>query len=147
MRKRITAALWIWALLLCACGPSTPFDSEGLNDFERQFRTATKSANLSTMLELYHLEGTDQETLRMLRAALQTELGLPITQITFEPLTGSPDERIDYEHEGQRYGPTLEPKLRMRVRYATEDRFTSLFTLGQRYDGAWRIISSRPRED
>jgi hypothetical protein len=42
------------------------------------------------------------------------------------------------------YGPTLKPGYRMRVRYATEDGFESLYTIGQNSAGSWRILSSKP---
>ena len=98
------------------------------------------------MLDLYALEGSKEYTINLLRNALVYESGMPVKSIEFEPLSGSPEEKIHYEHQGIKYGPTLEPLLRMRVRYSTDDRFESLFTIGQNADSEWRIISSRPIE-
>lgn len=98
------------------------------------------------MLALYELGGTTEWTINLLRTALLYEHQLPIRSIRFEPLSGAPEETIYFTHQGIEYGPTLEPRLRMRVRYATEDGFESLFTIGQNPEGAWRIVSSRPVE-
>ncbi len=81
----------------------------------------------------------------MLEKALEYEMGLPIQSITFEPLNGAPEERIDYVHNGTRYGPSLTPQKRMRIAYAVDDGFTSLFTLGQTTQGNWRIVCARPQ--
>ena len=96
------------------------------------------------MLAIDALAGTTDNTQNLHKNALLYELGLPIQSIEFEPLTGSPEESIEYSHQGMDYVTTLEPSLRMRVRYETEDRFESLFSIGQNDAGEWRIISSRP---
>jgi hypothetical protein len=144
---RAAAALLGAALaVLAACAPSGQDPSgEGLDAFAERFREANRSGTVAPMLELYHLEGVDADTRRMLRTALEYELGLPIADIGFEPLSGAPEETIAFEHEGVAYGPTLEPRLRMRVRYGVEDQLSSLFTLGKRGDGAWRIVCAAPR--
>ena len=108
------------------------------------FRKANQANNIEPMLALYELEGSTEQTVNLLENALLYELGLPIRSIDFEPLSGAPEETIYFEHQGIRYGPTLEPLGRMRVRYSTEDGFESLFTIGQNTDGEWRIVSSRP---
>ena len=99
------------------------------------------------MLELYELDGSTQQTIDLLRNALLYELGLEIESIDFEPLRGSPEELIHYSHLGVEYGPTLQPSHRMRVRYATDDRFESLFTIGRNSKGRYKIVSSRPIEN
>lgn len=130
-------------LALTACQPK-PTEQAGLEAFAQAFREANQAADIEPMLSLYALEGVTDQTTSLLKNALLYELGLPIRSIGFEPLSGAPEERIAYEHQGIRYGPTLEPELRMRVRYATEDSFESLFTISQNSQGAWRIVSSRP---
>lgn len=96
------------------------------------------------MLALYELSGSTKQTVSLLKSALINELGLPIARIEFEPLSGRPEENIHYTHNGIEYGPTLEPQLRMRVSYATEDGFESLYSIGKNATGQWRIVSSRP---
>lgn len=127
------------------CKPESSSNKE-LQAFADSFTAANQSRSIQPMLELYELEGSTEQTVSMLRNALLYELNMPIQSIQFEPLSSSPEESIQYEHQGIEYGPTLEPRLRMRVNYATEDKFESLFTIGQNTAGEWRIISSRPTD-
>jgi len=133
------------ALCLCFGCSSGDKHPKGLDALAEAFRAANQAEDIGPMLDLYHLEGTDETTRQMLAAALKFELGLPIAQIQFEPLSGAPEETIRFVHDGVPYGPTLEPRYRMRVVYEAEDRFTSLFTLGRRADGVWRIICAAPK--
>ena len=119
-------------------------ESAQLDSFAHDFIEANQADGLEPMLSIYALEGATENTKNLLKNALLYELGLPIHSIEFEPLTGSPEESIEYRHQGVDYIATLEPSLRMRVRYETEDRFESLFSIGQNSAGEWRIISSRP---
>lgn len=128
-------------LALCACGTQEPAELEA---FANSFREANQAAEIEPMLALYELGGTTESTLNLLKNALLYELGLPIRSIQFEPLTGAPEETIEYSHQGIEYTATLEPLMRMRVRYDTEDSFESLFSIGQNAAGEWRIVSSRP---
>jgi hypothetical protein len=128
-------------LLLNACSKQ---ESAELEAFADAFTKANQATGVDPMLAIYALEGTTENTKNLLKNALLYELGLPIQSIEFEPLTGSPEESIEYSHQGMDYVATLEPSLRMRVRYETEDRFESLFSIGQNDAGEWRIISSRP---
>lgn len=138
--------LYATLLALTACQPKAPSEA-GLEALAAAFREANQAPDIEPMLALYELDGATDQTMAMLKNALLYEHGLPIRSIEFEPLTGAPEERIAYEHQGVRYGPTLKPELRMRIRYATEDRFESLFTIGQNSQGAWRIVSSKPVEE
>ena len=128
-------------LVLSACGRQ---ESAELEAFARAFTKANQATEVAPMLALYALDGTTENTKNLLKNALLYELGLPIQSIEFEALTGSPEESIEYRHQGLNYIATLEPSLRMRVRYQTEDRFESLFSIGKNSAGQWRIISSRP---
>ena len=129
--------------LLVSSACSTQESAE-LEAFADSFTKANQATEVEPMLAIYALEGTTENTKNLLKNALLYELGLPIQSIEFEPLTGSPEESIEYSHQGMDYVATLEPSLRMRVRYETEDRFESLFSIGQNDAGEWRIISSRP---
>ncbi|MEO0510099.1 MAG: hypothetical protein AAF065_09600 [Verrucomicrobiota bacterium] len=142
MASVVRLALCCITFALSACSPSFP-DKAGLRQLAEAFEEANQADSINAMLDLYHLEGTDAITRQLLKPVLQSELGLPIRTIQFEPLSGAPEENIGFEYEGRSYGPSLEPKLRMRVIYETEDNFISLFSIGQRTDGAWRIVSSR----
>ena len=128
-------------LVLSACSTQESAEHEGL---AQAFTEANQATEVEPMLAIYALEGTTENTKNLLKNALLYELGLPIQSIEFEPLTGSPEESIEYSHQGLDYIATLKPSLRMRVRYETEDRFESLFSIGQNSAGQWRIISSRP---
>tara|TARA_X000000950_G_scaffold164007_1_gene200479 strand:+ start:13794 stop:14180 length:387 start_codon:yes stop_codon:yes gene_type:complete len=127
--------------VLSAC--STQKSAE-LEAFARAFTEANQATEVEPMLAIYALEGTTENTKNLLKNALLYELGLPIQSIEFEALTGSHEESIEYRHQGVDYIATLEPSLRMRVRYETEDRFESLFSIGKNSAGQWRIICSRP---
>jgi len=135
------ARLACLCLLFAGCGHT---EKDGLEDFAESFREANQTQSIEPMLALYALDGTTESTINLLKNALHFEFGIPIQSIEFEPLSGAPEETIRFVHQGIPYGPTLEPRYRMRVRYSTEDQFESLFTLGQNQAGAWRIISSRP---
>ncbi len=137
LRIIVSCALFV----LSACNTQ---ESAELEAFADAFTEANQATEVEPMLAIYALEGTTENTKNLLKNALLYELGLPIQSIEFEPLTGSPEESIEYSHQGVDYIATLEPSLRMRVRYGTEDRFESLFCIGKNGAGQWRIISSRP---
>ena len=128
-------------LVLSACSTQ---ESAELEAFADAFTKANQATEVEPMLAIYALEGTTENTKNLLKNALLYELGLPIQSIEFAALTGSPEESIEYSHQGVDYVATLKPSLRMRVRYETEDRFESLFSIGKNGAGQWRIISSRP---
>jgi hypothetical protein len=132
-------------LLIVACQPNSDRSAQ-LQNFADEFREANNAPTIDPMLALYHLEGSSARTISLLKNALLFELGLPIQSIEFKPLSGAPEERIHFTYQGIEHGPTLEPRLRMRVRYVTEDSFESTFTIGKNPNGAWRIVSSRPLE-
>jgi hypothetical protein len=130
--------------ILTACSPKLAHEA-GLNQLAERFQAANQAATIEPMLRLYCLDGCDSSITSRLKGALKFELGLPIEHIDFEPLTGADEESIEFTHNGTLYGPSLKPRYRMRVTYAVEDRFTSLFTVGQNTDGHWQIISAKPR--
>ena len=129
-------------LALSACSIK---ESPELEAFADAFREANEATGVDAMLAIYALEGTTENTKNLLKNAILYELGLPIQSISFEPLTGLPEESIKYTHQDVDYVATLEPSMRMRVRYATEDRFESLYSIAQNNAGEWRIISTRPK--
>jgi len=131
------------ALFLGACTPKPEY-SEALEALSLQFKTANRAESIAPMLSLYHVEGCDEYTLTMLKGALIYELGLPVREVTFEPLSGAPEEAISYTYNDISYGPTLPPTYRMKVSYALDDGFTSLYTIGQTADGTWKIVSAKP---
>ena len=135
--------IFVSCALLVSSACSTQESAE-LKAFADAFTEANQATGVEPMLAIYALEGTTENTKNLLKNTLLYELGLPIQSIEFEALTGSPEESIKYSHQGLDYIATLEPSLRMRVRYETEDRFESLFSIGQNSAGQWRIISSRP---
>jgi hypothetical protein len=131
-------------LSLTACNHEA---EDGLNTFADAFRAANQADTIEPMLALYALDGTSENTRNLLKNTLRFELGMPLESIDFEPLSGAPEELINFTHQGIEYGPTLTPAYRMHVRYRTEDNFESRFTIGRLNDGSWRIVSSRPIAD
>ena len=129
-------------LALSACSMQ---ESAELEAFANAFSEANKATGIEAMLAIYALEGTTENTKNLLKNAILYELGLPIQSISFEPLSGLPEESIEYTHQDGDYVATLEPSMRMRVRYATEDRFESLYSIAQNNAGEWRIVSARPK--
>ena len=129
-------------IALSACSMQ---ESPELEAFADAFSDANQANGVGAMLAIYELEGTTENTKNLLKNAILYELGLPIQSISFEPLTGLPDESIEYTHQDVDYVATLEPSMRMRVRYATEDRFESLYSIAQNKAGKWRIVSTRPK--
>ena len=129
-------------LALSACNMQ---ESLELKAFADAFNEANQANGVEAMLAIYALEGTTENTKNLLKNAILYELGLPIQSINFEPLTGLPEESIEYTHQDVDYVATLEPSMRMRVRYATEDRFESLYSIAQNNAGEWRIVSTRPK--
>ena len=129
-------------LALSACNVHESPELKALAD---AFSEANQATGVEAMLAIYALEGTTENTKNLLKNAILYELGLPIQSINFEPLTGLPEESIEYTHQDVDYVATLEPSMRMRVRYATEDRFESLYSIAQNNAGEWRIVSTRPK--
>ncbi|MDG1241475.1 MAG: hypothetical protein P8R37_05415 [Opitutae bacterium] len=139
------AAAWISTmLLLAACSPKSTLEL-GLDDLSARFVAANQADTIEPMLKLYYLKGCDSFITSRLKGALDYELGLPIQQIEFEALSGASEETINFTHNGANYGPSLTPRYRMRVRYAVEDHFSSLFTVGQNPTGEWQIICAKPK--
>ena len=130
---------------LLALGACCMHESRELEAFADAFSEANQATGVGAMLAIYALEGTTENTKNLLKNAILYELGLPIQSISFEPLTGLPEESIKYTHQDVDYIATLEPSMRMRVRYATEDRFESLYSIAQNNAGEWRIVSTRPK--
>ena len=129
--------------LLAACRPSSGLNPE-LQSLSAAFKAANQASDIEPMLALYHLDGSDERITTRLKSALHYELGLPIEQIEFTPLSGAAEETIEFTHDGISYGPSLPPRYRMRVIYAGNEQFTSLFTIGKSPSGAWRIICAKP---
>lgn len=130
--------------LLNGCSKPTQEKEAALEQLALSFRTANQASSIEPMFALYHTVGADERTIQMLRGALKYELGLPIQSIGFEPLSGAPEENIDFVHDGVAYGPSLQPKMRMEVIYQSDDGFTSLFTVGHTDEGTWRIVCAKP---
>ena len=84
-------------LVLSACSTQ---ESAELEAFADAFTEANQATEVEPMLAIYALEGTTENTKNLLKNALLYELGLPIQSIEFEPLTGSPEESIEYSHQG-----------------------------------------------
>jgi hypothetical protein len=130
--------------LLTACSPKSELEL-GLDALSARFLAANQADTIEPMLALYCLNGCDTLITSRLKGALDFELGLPVERVEFEALSGAPEETIEFTHNGTAYGPSLEPRYRMRVIYAVEDHFTSLFTVGQNPTGEWQIICAKPR--
>jgi hypothetical protein len=131
-------------MLLAACNPKSAVEL-GLDDLSARFVTANQADTIEPMLKLYCLDGSDSLITSRLKGALDYELGLPIQQIEFAALSGASEETIEFTHNGISYGPSLTPRYRMRVLYAVEDHFSSLFTVGQNPSGEWQIICAKPK--
>ena len=143
----VTRALVFVILLVVTCLIALKFIfglDAGLKQLEADFRVANQAETIEPMLKLYYLEGSDDTGITLLKGALQYELGLPIADIQFEPLSKAPEETIQYTHNGTPYGPTLKPRYKMRVIYKGAERFTSLYTIGKTDLGTWRFIAARP---
>ena len=142
---KTAAAIWIGAIMLfAACSPKSELE-QGLDDLSARFLAANQADTIEPMLKLYCLEDCDTLITSRLKAALNYELGLPIKEIEFEALSGASEETIEFTHNGTAYGPSLKPLYRMRVIYAVEDHFSSLFTVGKGASGEWLIICARPK--
>ncbi|MEM7790563.1 MAG: hypothetical protein AAF546_04110 [Verrucomicrobiota bacterium] len=128
---------------MCACTPREKLP-DGLNEFADSFRAANQAESIDPMLKLYNLRKADKRTIRLLKATLSNELGLPIMEIVFSPLTGAPEETICFEHDGVAYGPSHTPEYRMSVYHDSEDGFTSRYTIGRIKSGKWKILCSKP---
>lgn len=140
----VAAALTVALLLFATCSPKSTLE-RGLDDLSVRFAAANQADTIEPMLKLYCLNGCDSLIISRLKGALDYELGLPIQHIQFEALSGAAEETIEFTYNGVTYGPSLTPRYRMRVRYAVEDHFSSLFTVGQNTSGDWQIICAKPR--
>jgi hypothetical protein len=142
--KALAAVCLAAMALLTACSPKSELE-QGLDDLSARFEAANQADNIEPMLALYCLDGCDTLITSRLKGALDFELGLPIERIEFEALSGASEETIEFTHNGTAYGPSLKPLYRMRVVYAVEDNFTSLFTVGQSPTREWQIICAKPK--
>lgn len=142
--RTLTILFFGITLLLFLAFRSTSGLEPGLKQLATDFRIANQAETIEPMLELYHLEGSDSLSRTLLKGALQSELGLPIQTIEFEPLSGAPEETIQFIHNGTPYGPTLKPQHRMRVTYKGKDRLNSLYTIGKTESGDWKFILAKP---
>ena len=131
--------------MLAACNQNTDLQNAATKAFAEAFRKANQAESTGPMLDLYYLDGVEERTVQMLDLAIEYELGLPIDSIEFQPLSGAPEESIDFIHDGIAYGPSIEPHIRMRVVYAVEDKFTSLYTLGRQPNGQISIVCAKPK--
>lgn len=147
MEKILLFQVCLFFTLSLGCNSDSRRADPGLEELAAAFHTANQAASIDSMLGLYYLDGCDKRTIDMLKGALDYELGLPIEHIEFEPLSGAPEEVIEFTHDGTAYGPSLEPRYRMRVTYALEDNFTSLFSIGKTPAGDWRIVTARPKPE
>lgn len=138
---------WIYFLMACllclGCQPSL-LDKQSLHAFSEQFYLANERSNVEAMLALYELGYNETATISYIRTAIEFEIGLPIKTIYFEPLSGSPEEHIAYEHQGITYRSSLEPKYRMIVHYSNTAALVSNFTIGKNAKNQWRIITAAP---
>lgn len=115
-----------------------------LNSFAQDFKIANESNGLNLMLDLYSIESMDPDDLSILKVALGFELGLPIKDIYFKELDGSPEETISFEKNGEQYEASISPKKKMIVIYDTLELFTSEFTIGLDSNKNWKIITAVP---
>ena len=144
MKRRI-GLLVILSFLLSACSDTFIYQ-KSLNEFSESFLKANLEEDMDAMLGLYATNGLKKTDLAILKTALSFEIGLPIQTISFEELTGAPEESIAYEHEGIEYGASLTPRLRMHVIYAVEGQLTSKFSIGRTSKKEWKIITAVPKD-
>ena len=136
--KRIFAIL-LFPLLSCS---DFGIHQKSLNLFAKDFEMANTSESLTKMLELYALEGMRSKDLSILKTALSFELGMPIKSIHFEKLNGTPEETINFDHNGLLYQSSIIPRYKMIVAYQTKELFTSRFTIGKDIDNQWKIVTA-----
>ena len=141
--KRLVGLLAILGLFLTACSDTFIYQ-KSLVEFSERFAQANADENLDAMLELYDTDNLQESDLAILKTALSFEIGLPILSISFEGLSGAPEESIDYEHDGISYQASLTPKLRMLVVYEIEGRLSSKFSIGRNSNKEWKIITAIP---
>lgn len=139
-------ALRLAAALLLAIGAGCTPDSQlgeaaARERLRREIHRVHREQDSAGLLNLYYLEGVKPRDLRLIRFAIENEIGLPVREVRFTNLT--PNDGIDYTFEGEAYGPTLEPELKMEVEYATEDRLTVAYLIGF-HEGEYRLVTARP---
>ena len=144
MTRRI-GLLVMLSFLLSACSDTFIY-KKSLNEFSESFLKANLEENMDAMLSLYATNGLKKSDLAILKTALSFEIGLPIRTISFEELTGAPEESIAYEHEGVAYEASLAPRLRMHVTYAVEGQLASKFSIGRTSRKEWKIITAVPKD-
>lgn len=144
MKRRI-GLLVILSFLLSACSDTFIYQ-KSLNEFSESFLKANLEENMDAMLSLYATNGIKKGDLAILKTALSFEIGLPIQTISFEELTGAPEESIAYEHEGVSYEASLTPRLSMHVKYAVEGQLKSKFSIGRTSKKEWKIVTAIPKD-
>lgn len=119
-------------------------DKRGLQSLSDAFYKANETSDVESMLALYEVGEMKKQTIGYIRTAIEFEIGMPIEDIFFEPLSGSPEESIHYDHEGVLYQSSVKPKYRMIVRYLNEHTSTTKFTIGKNKNNQWRIMTASP---
>jgi hypothetical protein len=142
--KRLVGLLAILGLFLTACFDTFIYQ-KSLSEFSERFVKANSDEDMDAMLELYDTGGLQERDLAILKTALSFEIGLPILSISFEGLSGAPEESITYEHDDISYEASLTPKLRMLVEYDIEGRLSSKFSIGRNFEKEWKIITAIPQ--
>ncbi len=127
---------------LSACGPQSQLGERAARErLRKDFISVHEHGDREGFLGLYFLEGVLERDVALIRLAIENEIHLPIAQISFEDLGA--EDQIDFQYQGQQYSPTLPPKLKMVVRYASEDHLTISYLIGFR-EGAYYLITARP---
>lgn len=142
--KRPVGLLVILSLSLIACSDTFVYQ-KSLNQFSERFIKANSEEDMDAMLGLYATKELEEIDFAILKTALSFEIGLPIQSISFEELTGAPEEFIAFAHEGIEYEASLTPRLRMLVEYSVEGQLASKFSIGRNSKKEWKIITAIPK--
>lgn len=124
----------------CGCSP-VGSDRRAQQVFVSAFEEAHQRGDPSAMLELYALDGVDDETRSVLGFSVATEIDWPLLRVRFVEL--DPQEVFAYERDGVRYEPSLAPVARVHVEYDLPQRVNRLLPVGRDEQGRYRLVVPR----
>lgn len=136
----ICCAVWLALAVvgLPGCG-KVGSDRHERRVFLAAFEDAHQRGEAAAMLDLYALEGVDDEVVRVLRFSVATEIDWPVRRVRFIGL--DPGESYVFESDGVWFEPSLQPVDRIHVEYDLPQRVNSTFLVGRDAEGRYRLVA------
>ncbi len=138
-RKIVSLSLLALLSVLAAC--SADSDAPARETFIAQWKQAHAAGDADALMGLYCWDGVEDSHRSFVRQSVIYDCELPLASVEIIPLQDASD--FDYTHEGQRFGPNLEPVATLEVVFANDERLHVQHPLG-RQEGQYLMVNPRP---